>query len=141
MFTDFFDLQDLAKIIIRNRLCDTNNQKVQWLKIKCLRFKKSSPYIIEYKYDYFGEYSQLDIRGNKRRFPDINFQDLNLKILYKRLLPISKEKKSDLLNLCRKGIIPEEYHGWYNSLPVSGSVNNEPAPEPEFSDSDEEKND
>lgn len=37
--------------------------------------------------------------------------------LYKSELPISYTKKQDLLKLCQSGVIPEEFHGWYSSLP------------------------
>lgn len=40
-----------------------------------------------------------------------------LEQLYDRPLPITEAKK-DLINLCEKGVIPEEYHGWYRSLLV-----------------------
>lgn len=44
--------------------------------------------------------------------------------LYKNKLTISSLKKNDLLKLCRLGVIPEEYHGWYRELPSDiGNVN------------------
>ncbi|CAB3229541.1 unnamed protein product [Arctia plantaginis] len=44
---------------------------------------------------------------------------ITLKQLYLNPLPISEAKKRDLLSLCTKKIIPEEYHGWYSSLPTA----------------------
>jgi hypothetical protein len=41
---------------------------------------------------------------------------------YEQYLPISKAKKKDLLQLCRKNIIPTELHGWYESLPASDNI-------------------
>lgn len=43
-------------------------------------------------------------------FPDKLLQ------LYKKPLSISVAKKRDLLQLCSKGVIPEEYHPWFNNL-------------------------
>lgn len=40
--------------------------------------------------------------------------------LYKEPLYISKAKKNDLIKLCEKGVIPDEYHGWYQSLRADG---------------------
>ncbi len=36
--------------------------------------------------------------------------------LYKKQLPISRAKKADLLSLCQKMVIPEEFHCWYAVL-------------------------
>ncbi|CAG4939067.1 unnamed protein product [Parnassius apollo] len=41
---------------------------------------------------------------------------------YSSPLPISEAKKKDLNNLCAKGIIPQELHLWYQSLPTSKDV-------------------
>lgn len=40
--------------------------------------------------------------------------------LYKEPLYISKAKKTDLLKLCEKGVIPDEYHGWFQNLRADG---------------------
>ena len=36
---------------------------------------------------------------------------------YLTRLPVSEQKKSDLVNLCKKEIIPTEYHSYYTNLP------------------------
>ena len=36
--------------------------------------------------------------------------------LYKAELTISTNKKKDLMDLCGKGLIPQEYHQYYQSL-------------------------
>ncbi|CAG5023464.1 unnamed protein product [Parnassius apollo] len=41
---------------------------------------------------------------------------------YSSPLPISEGKKKDVNNLCAKGIIPQELHLWYQSLPTSKDV-------------------
>lgn len=50
------------------------------------------------------------------------FKIPDLKQLYKKPLPISAAKKKDLLTLCQKEIIPEEYHGWFRSLGCDGDI-------------------
>ena len=58
---------------------------------------------------------------------------------FKEKLAISKAKKEDLLSLCRSGIIPEEYHPYYTSLPVSSVVRDRlPLPDREEGDEDTE---
>lgn len=41
---------------------------------------------------------------------------------YSSPIPISEAKKKDLLNLCTKGIIPQELHSWYETLPTSKDI-------------------
>ncbi|KAL4718045.1 hypothetical protein ACJJTC_002344 [Scirpophaga incertulas] len=35
--------------------------KLQWLKVKCFRFEKERPNIVQYKYDYISDYKELDV--------------------------------------------------------------------------------
>ncbi|CAG4934694.1 unnamed protein product [Parnassius apollo] len=60
----------------------------------------------------------LSTRAKKRK-ETTTPQTIVLKQLYLNPLPISEAKKRDLLSLCTKKIIPEEYHGWYSSLPTA----------------------
>ncbi len=57
---------------------------------------------------------------------------------YKKRLPMSKLKMKDLEKLCKKGVIPTEYHDWYNKLPHS-SAKKDDAIEFSEDESDEEK--
>lgn len=43
-----------------------------------------------------------------------------LELLYKKRFPITVANKADLLKLCAKGVIPDEYHGRFHSLRVDG---------------------
>lgn len=116
-YTDFKDLQSLASELIKNRNRDENGDVVSWLKIKCMKFAKNSPGTMFYRYDHSSEYKRIDIRGKTRLQKNIaNIPEL--KSAYIRCLPISKQKKDDIIKLCRKGLIPEETHHWYETLPV-----------------------
>jgi hypothetical protein len=48
--TDFFDMKKLATDCVRNTTKTTENQTVNWLAIKWLRFEKNKPQIIQFKY-------------------------------------------------------------------------------------------
>ncbi len=48
-FDDFFDFHELSKAMILNRSINTDGDKVEWLKIKWLRFQKCSLNAIFYK--------------------------------------------------------------------------------------------
>lgn len=55
-------------------------------------------------------------KGRLHKWPE---SDKDLSICYVTKLPISMQKKSDLIALCSKEIIPEEFHTYYESLPSS----------------------
>ncbi|MCP4460198.1 MAG: hypothetical protein GY816_19565 [Cytophagales bacterium] len=56
-------------------------------------------------------------------------------------LEISVAKKRDLVRLWQKGIIPSEYHSWYQELPSSGKKKNDCVEFNENENSDEDYND
>lgn len=131
-FNDMIDVKTLASKVMFNRSVCTDGSKVNWLKIKCLRFEKECPGIVQIRYDYEGSYLTLDTQSTKRgrltrsrpSAADITeslFQ-IRLEKAYTQQLPLTKDKKKDLLNLCRKKIIPEELHAWYESLPSTDAV-------------------
>lgn len=129
-FNEFLDLKDLSINLLKNKLFDCDNERVNWLKVKCFRFQKSQPNFVEYRYDYFGDYKKINIEGRARTTQKTDYTGVELKKLYQRALPISINKKADLLKLCQKEVIPSEYHGWYRSLPTS-SVARDVIPETE----------
>ncbi|CAH1643294.1 unnamed protein product [Spodoptera littoralis] len=123
-YQDMIDVKSLSSKIIKNTTIAENGEKVCWLKIKCLRFQKDLPGFIKYRYDYDGPYNLLNAlckpgrptrRTQNSEMPTINTEDLPR--AYKQCLPITKQKKKDLLQLCKKNIIPKELHGWYEGLP------------------------
>lgn len=114
-FSDILDLKMLGEKIMHNRTLDDNKRQVQWLKIKVLRFEKKNPGVISFKYNIEDEEFQLLRTYKIGRPPNM---PIELNKLYSRKLPISAAKKKDLVKLCTKKVIPQEYHPWYKSLPV-----------------------
>lgn len=56
-YKGMIDVKELASKIIKNRtLTGDGKEKVNWLKIKCLRFEKNLPGVIQFRYDYDGPY-------------------------------------------------------------------------------------
>ena len=56
--------------------------------------------------------------------------------LYHAKLPVSEEKKKDLLQLCADGTTPVEYHDYYKCLPTSW-IEKEKLPEPDIEEDSE----
>ncbi|KAL0832203.1 hypothetical protein ABMA28_001657 [Loxostege sticticalis] len=132
-YDEFYDLKKLAEETINQKAKDCNGDSVKWLKIKRMRYLKSEPGKVLFNYDMSEEFLSLDVSGTahvannrpKRRKEKENTRQasqVTLKKLYSKPLPITKAKKRDLLALCQKKVIPEEYHGWFSSLAeVDGS--------------------
>lgn len=135
-YNDFYDLQTLSDELIKNRLKDEQGDKVSWLKIKSLRFEKDSPNIISYRYDHHSAYTKIHVAARRGRTANAV---QGLRKLYEGLIPISKEKQKDLWKLCSLGVIPEEFHGWYDKLPVGTRAEVNKLPEPHFSEEEEDE--
>ena len=66
-FLDMLDLKTLSSTLIKNKNMNTENEKVNYLKIKCLRYEILSPGIIYYRYGYTGEYKIINVMGSHCR--------------------------------------------------------------------------
>ncbi|KAL4702893.1 hypothetical protein ACJJTC_001839 [Scirpophaga incertulas] len=142
-YDEFFDLKHLAPAIIQNRTKDQNGEPVQWLKIKRIRYIKGEERKIYFNYDMSENFNAIEVgeklstskihheystrkkmRGTVNETPaDQQFPD-QLNRVYLEPIKITEAKKRDLINLCRKGIIPEELvatvatggHGWFENM-------------------------
>lgn len=115
-FDDFLDLRSLSKKF-KNKSRNTEKEKVNWLLVKCFKYTKANPNILQYRYDHTSEYKSIQLYGVGRPASKGNITNL-----YQSNLPISNEKKKDLVTLCRKMVIPVEFHSWYESLPASINI-------------------
>lgn len=161
-YDEFFDLKHLANTIIKNRTKDDKGQKVQWLKIKRIKYVKGEDRKIFLNYDMSDNFNIIEIgedpstsrsngaavRQSARRkksrtetntpvIPvNLQFPD-QLQRLYQEPLKISAAKKKDLITLCKKGIIPEELHGWFENLKTDQCIVDR-LPEPAHDESESE---
>lgn len=144
LYSDVLDVRSINEAFIKNTIKDENGNRVMWLKIKCLRFVRQRPGIIEFRYSHAGPYLELDVLKSEERqvrtrtkikqgqdvVNDRDYQVTRHAIIrklkefpvpkaYLNAIPISEAKKKDLISVCKKGIIPHELHHWYNSLPTN----------------------
>lgn len=97
-FQDFFDLKDLVGKTVTNVSYTITNIKVNWIKIKWLRVEKCNPQIIKFKY-YLDDSEFLEINITQEKKTRLQHKELldwstvNLKQLYGKQIPITKEKK------------------------------------------------
>ena len=132
---NMFDLQSLAQKIIKNRRQDEHGNIVNWLLVKCFRYEKAQPGIIQYRYNYSDDFKQINVCGCGRAvLPS------ELGQAYQNQIPISEAKMKNLVKLCTQQMIPAEMHTWYKSLP-STSRTKDHLPEPAVIDSGDDDDD
>jgi len=129
---DFVDYKSMAQRYVSNRTKSIGGEQVNWLKIKRLKYKASTPNTIHFTYDYGVDFSQLCVNSSTRRgrrqskFPD------NIP-LFVSPPAISQLKYNDLITLCDSLAIPRDYHSFYRSLNNNVSVRDY-LPEPDQSE-------
>ena len=141
--TSFYDFHQLSDQLIKNRSYTTDGQKINWLKLKWLRFIKQKPNSFFCKQrltdDEFMEVNVVQ-QGRVResmRAQQVAASTPSLGSAYKESLPISSQKKKDLIQLLDSGAIPEEYRAFYANLKCRRNVR-EALPEPDVDEGDPE---
>ena len=104
------------------------NDKILWTKIMQLKFTEEHPQKLYYKYNYSEKNFNLATFVKVRRKSCRRSLDSNDSVdwptiaqvpdLYHAAIIIGKDKKADLMKLCRKNLIPQHHHGFYKGLPV-----------------------
>ena len=76
------------------------------------------------KYDFDEEFQEVKVYGTKRgrsaETESVKIGGIPQK--YKSKLPISAAKKKDLMQMCKTGVIPPEFHDFYEKLPSSSNA-------------------
>ena len=146
-YSDFYDFKGLVRATVQNKSLDEAGQTVNWRKVRSLNFKSCSESTVAYRYSLQDEYSQIDLsrgRATRATFPttaaastrksarkksrlvepsaETSGSAIALQQKYKGLLPISKAKKKDLMDLCRSRVIDADYHAWYEALPEASDL-------------------
>lgn len=116
---DQADIKNFAALkseMIKNKNIDINGDVVNWLKITWLQFRKNDTAHIFFKYDKGEtEFKKIEIVRQRSR-KSMNVINAPLEEAYTEPIPINKEKKQNLMELCQKGIIKSQYHQFYASL-------------------------
>lgn len=112
---------------MKNKTKDNMNEKVNWLKIKRIKYVKGQHTTIYFNYDLSDEFRFINVSAKaintkKTRSSMSNPASIDpqlseqLEPLYQHALPISAAKKKDLETLCKKGIFREELHPYIKGL-------------------------
>ena len=135
---DIIDFKQIRNQKVKNVRTTVDGKKVNWRKIRWMRFEKESPNTCFIKYDFDEEFQAIQLTGIKRgRSTDVSSPNDKLPRRYQAKLPISAAKKKDLVDLCKAGIIPTEFHEYYKTLPSQqNKADRLPLPDVLESDSD-----
>jgi len=110
----FLDFKVLLKQIV-NRKVNMQGEKVEWMKIRWMRFRKDNPYKMMYKYtvgdDEFKEVNFQKQRKGRQQQKPIQ----NLPMLYPSGRRISQAKFKDIQDLMK--YVPPVHHEFYKSIP------------------------
>lgn len=124
--SDFKDLNNLCKRVLLNTTVDSNGNPVHWLKVKWFRFQKDTPYTVQFKYNLSDE-TFLEFKILGRRTKPFSWAVVQLHPKYAKRIPVSTNKKKDLLYLLQSGVIPKSYATFYNEIPCErGKMDNVP---------------
>lgn len=115
---DFFNLKALTQETALNWDRDENNEKLYLNKIRVIEANYEYPNKILFKYDFQEQFKKIDLLQKGRRKIDI---DIISKVQYEDLLPLTKKKHEHLQFLCKKKVIPVQYHNFYLNLPYSSA--------------------
>lgn len=137
-YNDIYDLQKLNNDVIKNVKKTTENKMLNWMLCKWFRFQRGSCQVA-FKYDVNAtHFEYLDVNTN-----GIDWNNVVLKKKYDAPIPITLSKKKDLLDLLKKGVIPQSYTSYYNNLPAGSLIGKKkiqdlPLWDDEFNENEEE---
>lgn len=95
-YFDFLNLKPLANFLLSANAVDAKGQRVHWMKIRWLQFRKSDPHDIFFKYQFDGEFHSIKIKSSRKT----KAVTAPVPQLYSAKLPVSSAKKADLVSLC-----------------------------------------
>lgn len=109
--TDFKEFSSLLKSVLVHCKLDEEKQKVEWLKIRWLRYTQEFGRIY-FKYDLnpMSPFRTLRLLRGKKGRPE----NLELPESYSGPLPINPKKKKDLLSMFN--LIDPQFHLFYSKL-------------------------
>lgn len=113
-----FKSMEVIKQNLVNRKKDSNEQKVEWLKIKQMKFNQDYPGVMKFKYTHCKDVEFYSVNLNKRlKGRPVNLASLNLNTLYPEGRKLSEAKLTDIKSLLQ--FVPPCHHDFYNKLQQS----------------------
>ena len=109
----------------------TAGEKINWLNVHLIQVRQRTPNSLFVNYSFNeASFIEIDIQAEstRQRTKMGNWPEQLEKCYVKKIL-ISIQKKTDLMQLCTNGIIPEKFHHFLKALQVDKQVKDK-IPEP-----------
>jgi hypothetical protein len=116
-YSDVLDLKYFVTKCCPNMKVATTGEKINWLKVRWIQVRKEEPRSLFINYSFSPDnFMEIKVQATTRNKGRPSGWLNEIPSCYQAKLPISVEKKKDLISLCKRGIIPEEFHSYYSSL-------------------------
>ena len=96
-----------------NEIGPINSKDLKLSDIKVMKFMQEYPLSVFCKYSYSEEFKEITVI---KRLTKKSYVDIDLKPCYSKKLELSDAKKKDLMELCKKNLIPRIYRNFYEQL-------------------------
>ena len=111
-FSDFLNFKEQRQKRFSRNIKDCDGKLVKWKKVRWLRYNKTNPDCIFFKYDLEEPTPFLCTRGKGQRR---NSSSIIISACSNQLQMCCK-KAADLLSFCQTSVIPKSYHNFYKAL-------------------------
>ncbi|KAK5642408.1 hypothetical protein RI129_008575 [Pyrocoelia pectoralis] len=117
-YKEFLNFKSYKELKMPNVHKATDLTNLNWKNVKCLLFKKETPNLMFVKCEYWDEFKEIQTNLRRGR-KSSTASTLGPQTIYTSKIPINQKKYKDLMELCKSDVIKEEYHDFYENLPVS----------------------
>ena len=140
-YENIYNFEEVTKSTLKYSKVDSEGIKVNWMKIKWLRFFKNDAEHVLFKHKFGEDFKKMRVAEvDKKGMLTTSLRGRELQRKYKARQAISLTKNKDLLSLCKSRVIPVEYHDFYKGLPTNAKVNDTlPSPDAEEDEQDSDK--
>lgn len=141
-YMDVFNFKDFVQKFCPNLKTTTSGDKVNWMNICWIQTRRDYPLTL-FVNETFDEaqFQEIKVQAATRKKGRPSILPDSLSPCYQARLTVSAAKKADLLNLCKKQIIPEDCHEYYKNLTTTHTKTDvipAPATDEEEEDTDTE---
>ena len=115
---DVLNFKDFVQKFCPNLRSTTSTDKVNWMNICWIQSLQTRHYYPHTLNETFDEalFQEVEVQAATKKKGRPSVLPSLLSQCYQARLPVSAAKKADYVRLCKKQIIPEDCHEYYNNL-------------------------
>ena len=115
---DFIDFKAMSEEVVKHFFYDDDKVQIYWTHVRQVKSTAERPDVLKIKTNFDGQSQILTVYRRNRRTTPVS-TPLSMPLLGIPRPGISKDKKKDLIQLCKDKQIPGVYQCFYESLPVN----------------------